>query len=100
MVTSVTPDRYASGEFERTYVVRGENLDLIPEEAVGIYTDEEANPLKFRYQATNPTYMFEQISREPNEIVLQQGSVQHGYVNYLGGIVSRDGSVVYWQLGQ
>ena len=69
---------------------------MIPYDAIGIYANDNVNPLLFRYSTSNDV-VYAITERTDNFIKLQaiEPSESHGN-NYLGAIVSKDRSIVYW----
>ena len=83
---------------ERTYTLLGEEFDLIPNNALGLYAQDPANPLQYIDRVSQLSYRFLIVEKYNNRLVLQQSSIEHGVnPNYLGAIVSNDGSIVYWE---
>ena len=96
-MTQISPNYYAAGELVRSYVLRGERFDSIPSDAVGIYATENIAPLQNRYQ-TDTGYLFSIDSNTGSEMVLHPlVPLQHSSHNFLGGIVSADRQIVYWE---
>lgn len=64
---------------------------------MGLYSDDVAQPLAYIENVSSPEYNFEITSKTNNSMTLYQAVVNHGSdPNYLGAIVSADGSEVYW----
>lgn len=72
-------------------------MDLIPEDAVGLYTDRPNEPLKFLENISSSFYQFQIVEQSATEMILRQQETQHGgTLNYLGAICSSDGNLIYW----
>lgn len=75
----------------------GIGFDLIPNDAVGLFSVNPDNPLQYLENVTDPYYRFTIIEKTDNRIVVRQQPILHyAPTNYLGAICSSDGSVVYW----
>ena len=97
MVFSVEPNYYAKGQQSGGFVLIGENLDTIPSDAIGVYSDNNNIPLQHRYDR-EPYRVFKIIEQTQNKLTLhpKETTTLLGSV-YLGGIVSLDGKTVYWE---
>ena len=78
------------------YTLIGENLDMIPEDAVGLYALSNAEPLSF-INTTDETLLYDvkSVGSGRLELVAREVAV-HGVRNYLGAIVSNDRQTIYW----
>ncbi len=95
-MNEVSPNYYASGELPETSTLRGENLDIIPVDAIGVLSSENENPLELRYtQSDYNTASIVSISEDEIELRFN-GESSHLANVYLGAIVSQDREVVYW----
>ena len=74
----------------------GINLDMIPDDAVGIYSPSNDNPLQYRFSLEDyRSYSIEEKSN--TRLVLRHNSpTSVSTFVYIGGIVSPDGNTVYW----
>ena len=96
MVDNITPDYYAIGVSPDEYIIDGKNLDIIPSNALGIFAYNNDDPLRFRYD-TADNHSYKIVEQSYSRMVLRHitgGTL--GSDTYLGGIVSPDGSIVYW----
>ena len=72
------------------------NFDTVPDNAVGIYSVNNDNPLENRFNVS-PTRSYSIEEKSYDRMTLKRRSTEPiaGTI-YLGGIISPDGSVVYW----
>lgn len=78
------------------FAIEGRNLDLLPNDIIGVVSNHNDNPLEGRYSVDDNFYC-QVVSITTNTLVLSaRSAVPHGAL-YLGGIVSNDRTVVYWQ---
>ena len=96
MVNEITPTYYAAGTPSVNTIIRGENFDLIPNDARIVWATDNNNPEEFK--GTNVgQYRFVIVSKTNNEMELRQeveGS--HGVLSFVGAIYSREWSVTFW----
>lgn len=93
---SINPTYYAATILNSGFDVVGSNFDLIPNNAIGLYANDNDKPLLFRYSLADNTIY--KISRKTNKLISFQAvapSTTHGD-NYLGAIVSEDRNIIYW----
>lgn len=94
MVRELDPLSYAGGNYTRTYEIKGENLDLIPDDAVAVFAKIVGSRTEFRY-TSNTNYLFSINDRTSESITFTNGthSLAEGTI---GCIVSNDRNVLYW----
>lgn len=64
---------------------------------MGLFSIDKDNPLEYLANVGWSGYKFDIISRSSFSMVLRQGVESHNAnPNYLGAIVSKDGSEVFW----
>lgn len=96
MVVEVSPGYYATGEqspFE--FVVKGYNLDALPQNAVAIMSSRNDDPLQYRYSGGN--YDMEIISQAKRQVIFRshyEGT--YGTPKYLGAILTADLETILW----
>lgn len=96
VVNEILPTYYASGSNIGNFVIKGMYLDMVPSDALGVFSDENWAPLKYK-DTTNRDFLFD-IFVEGSSDLVAVPKTQHTveYSGYLGAIVSSDRSVVYW----
>lgn len=96
MVSRISPTYYALHERNTDYLLEGHRFDDIPSNAVGLFADDNDAPLghlgssvqAYYYDITAKTdTAMNLVARDPKDVLP---------ANYLGAIVSNDGSTVYW----
>lgn len=74
----------------------GSGFHGLPGNAVGILSYSNADPLSYRYDI-NPSRSYRLVVNSDNSLTAYHNeAVEPAADNYLGAIVSPDGSVVYW----
>lgn len=96
MVYSITPTYYAAEERVTQYVLQGRGFLDLPDNAVGVMSTNNDNPLMLRdNHGVNNNYRI--VSKTREELVMEQIQMgTHDTPNYLGGILSEDRTTVYW----
>lgn len=96
MVTNITPSYYAANTPNTEFLLTGTGFDTIPSDAVGIYANDNNDPLEHRY-STNSSALFDIVEKTSTtmRVVCREPLDTHSS-NFLGGIVSLDRSAVYW----
>lgn len=80
------------GDFD----LSGINFNQIPDDAVGILADNNNLPLA-NINENHDNWLFDIVSKENTSMRLTQRiEAAHGRSTYLGGIVSRNRSIIYW----
>lgn len=75
------------------FELTGEDLNLIPEDVIGIGAINNDEPLAYLQAGTALSV----ISRTESSIEISQGvTISHGAPTYLGALVSSDRSIIYW----
>lgn len=76
--------------------LNGENFDEIPNDAVAVVATNNEEPLQFRYSTSAGNVMH--VAQKTNTAMLiQYDELQTtGNAVYLGAILSRDRSTIYW----
>lgn len=78
------------------YTLRGKGFNLIPDDAIGVYANNNNDPSSF-VDRDDDSFFFDIVSKSSTFMVLQaKAAVEHAANNYLGTIVSADKSTVYW----
>lgn len=92
----ITPPFYANEEIVSEYTLRGAGFSSIPEDAVGLYSSDNANPLE-RLNTDSQSLLFSVVVDDDTTLraICMQPS-KHYRDNYLGAIVSADRQHVYW----
>lgn len=76
--------------------MRGVNFDMIPGDAIGVYSGNNQEPLGW-LNNPNDWAFFDILSKTDNEMELRAKSISsHGGASYLGAIVSADKETIYW----
>lgn len=70
-------------------------MNLIPEDAIGLRSSENDNPLMHRYDEA-ATQIYDLELNENSIVATLRGSTQIGVTVYFSAIVSADRSTVYW----
>lgn len=97
MVNEITPTYYAAGRYKAEYKLRGFNLELIPTDAVGVLSSDNARPLMHR-DVTDASLVMNVESVDTCNLTLSQDSPhQHSLARYLGAILSADRQTVLWE---
>lgn len=96
MVVETSPNYYAANEVTGNYLLRGEYFKQIPDDAVGIFANDNDKPLQYAYVLGN--YYEFQIEGRTDETLTLEPIIQssHASANYLGCIISADRQKVYW----
>lgn len=97
VVTRVTPSYYAPGVQEYDFELEGYDLDLIPQDAVGIISTSNDDPMIYRYSQS--LLYAHPVSGVTSTKVFVGDPLQSHNLNvpaYLGAIVSNDRNTVYW----
>lgn len=95
-MTNITPTYYAANAELIDCVLEGENLDLIPADAVGILATGNASPTA-QSHVEYPDWIYDIVSRTETRIVLRvRSAVVHGFNTYVGCLVSPDRETIYW----
>lgn len=96
MVESVNPTYYAARVLNSGFVLKGKGFSLIPNDAIGLYSNQNNNPLVYRQSLSPDTlYVIENKTNTTIEFVSMEPLETHG-ANYLGAIVSADRQTIYW----
>ena len=78
------------------YALTGSNFDLIPDDAVGIFSYSNSEPLAY-INSTLDTHLYSIVEKSGTSMrVRQRVESTHSVPGFLGGIVSADRSVIYW----
>lgn len=95
-MTSINPTYYAANILNSGFVLEGIGFDMIPMDAVGIYSNSNDDPLVFRNSAA-AVNLYDIVAKSSTrlEFVCQAPTTNH-QANYLGAIVSKDRQSVYW----
>lgn len=99
MVNEITPAYYARNAIYGNFELSGENLDVIPDNAVGILSFDNDNPLQ-NLEVHSPWMVYSIAEKNEGYMLMQEsysGAVSADQNSYLGAIVSADFSTVYWQ---
>lgn len=96
VVTSITPAYYAPGDRTLEFIVIGIGLDNIPDDAVFVGSNVNADPLSYR-NTQDPRDYGTIVERNSTSItfIAQQSDVA-STAWYLGAILSADRSEVFW----
>lgn len=96
MVENINPTYYAANVLNSGYILEGKGFSLIPNDAVGIYANNNDAPLQYRY-STNPDAIYRIVNRTATtlEFAADAPSETHG-ANYIGAIVSPTRETIYW----
>ena len=90
------PTYYAEGERPSTFVLQGRGFDNIPNDAVGVYSDNNDDPLQNK-DTTVAYRLFDVIEKSSTLMVMgHQVSTTVASPVYLGAILSSDRQTVYW----
>lgn len=95
-MNEISPNYYA--EFERVtqYELTGDRFDMLPDDAIGILSTENDNPLSARYNQ-NARNIFDITARTNETMTLKvRNEESHNEANYLGVILSADRETIYW----
>lgn len=81
---------------KRNFTVRGEYLDSIPNDAIGVLSSDNDNPLQNRDSASD-VIVIPLVNQTKWSLEFEQ-ETEHTSTqpSYLGAILSRDRQVVYW----
>lgn len=92
----MTPSYYARNVNNTEFVLEGRNFDSIPGDAVGIFAGNNDNPLEKR-TTTSAANLYDIVEKTDvrMRLVCRNPTKNHAE-NYLGGIVSLGGEIVYW----
>lgn len=74
----------------------GSDFELLPDDVVGILSNHNEDPLEGRYWMNDNAYC-SVVSKSENEIKLAAERSSSHEELYLGAIVSKDRTIVYWQ---
>lgn len=96
MVREVEPNYYAEGRLRRNFTVRGEYLDIIPSNAIGILSTDNNNPLQHR-DSVSDVIVIPLANQTERSLEFEQ-ELEHTLTqsSYLGAILSNDRQEVYW----
>lgn len=96
MVHEISPSYYAADETQNGYILKGENFDMIPADAVGVMSRLNDEPLE-NLNSSVRAFLYRIDASTKKEMTLVQESEQALSANtYLGAIVSNDRQTVYW----
>lgn len=96
-MTEISPAYYAESVEATQFIVRGKGFNLIPDNAVGVGSQGNDEPLDHQYTEFG-SWIYDIESKTPTEMVLKQRAVaQHASPSYLGAILSQDREVVFYQ---
>lgn len=92
----VSPNYYAKNTQPSEFILKGLNFDLIPDNAIGIYSRNNNDPLQY-IQEEEDIRLYTIIEKSDTSLTLHHKTTSDVSVNvYLGGIVSPDRTIVYW----
>lgn len=95
MVSSVSPNYYATGNFKFSFEVIGENFDVLPNDIIGLPSTNNNDPLLYRdSQATSIVCSVAEKSN--NRMLLNAVDEAEHSPAYLGALLSADRETVYW----
>ena len=89
-MTELTPAYYAAGDVKLQFSVKGEGIAQHVGEIIGVSSDDNDDPLKYRY-SQNAWYILGVTRISDNEIFVE-GGAYHPYAadQYLGAIMTSD----------
>lgn len=96
MVDEITPTYYASGRWNPEFELRGQNFDLIPDDAMGIISNDNDDPLKLVGEGTRRTQLT--IVERGEGYLKLQSNTAHSYDGdfYLGVLMKRSTLEYFW----
>ena len=96
VVTEISPNYYAAFHQVTQFELTGDRFDILPEDAIGILSIDNENPLSARYNQSARN-IFDIIDRTNETITLKvRKEESHDENNYLGAILSADRETIYW----
>lgn len=96
MVDAITPTYYAGTDVTKSYDLTGLHFDGIPNDAVGIYANNNEKPLEF-INSDLGYHLFTILEKTNTSMrLLSNYQVAHNAQNYLGAIVSANRQTIYW----
>lgn len=78
------------------FVIEGSGFDLLPYDIIGVVSNHNETPLESRYNQDN-RYYCEVVFKSDTRIEMAAASAVGHSALYLGGLVSYDREIVYWQ---
>lgn len=95
-MTEVRPTYYASGTYAYEFELIGSGFGVLPDDAIGVPMSHNDNPLENR-NSTQVTHVMHIVERSANRIVVRAEQSSWHPAGSIGGLVSSDRRVVYWE---
>ena len=95
-MTEIRPTYYAGGDFTYEFEILGCGFDMLPSDVVGFPMTSNDDPLRYR-NADAPSAVMLLVERSNTRIVMRASEEAHHGLTSIGGLVSNDRSIVYWE---